>query len=64
MILLPPTLKSQTDNALLRIPIDQYERASQCVISGLRVYHRLPGFLLVGDVFHDEYQMVCRARQI
>jgi hypothetical protein len=48
MMLFPSILSSQTDDVLLKIPVDQYVRASQCVLSGLRVYHRLPDFLLAG----------------
>jgi hypothetical protein len=48
MVLFPALLCSQTDEVLLKVPVDQYARASQIVLSGLRVYLRLPDVLLVG----------------
>jgi hypothetical protein len=44
----PLQLFSQTDEVLIRIPTDQYSRASRSVLTGLRGYHRFPDFLLVG----------------
>jgi hypothetical protein len=44
----PFQLFSQTDEVLMRVPTDQYTEASRSVVSGLRVYHRFPDFLLVG----------------
>ena len=46
--LLPAQLASQTDDVLISIPAGQYNQASHSVLSGLRVYQRLPGFFLVG----------------
>lgn len=48
LMLCPNSLFSQSDDVLLRIPTNQYTQASQIVLSGLRVYHRFPDFLLVG----------------
>ena len=46
--LLPAQLASQTDDVLISIPAGQYNQASHSVLSGLRVYQRLPGFFLAG----------------
>jgi hypothetical protein len=40
---------SQVDEVLLTIPTDRFEQARHTVLSSLRVYHRLPDFLLVGS---------------
>jgi hypothetical protein len=48
VMLCPMSLRSQTDEVLLRISTEQYAQASRSVVSGLRAYHRFPEFLLVG----------------